>query len=71
MVALHEGIKMSTPKNRKGRTLNESKDAHLDIHLNVGQAKAINLLVKSGLWGNTAAACTMRLIDDGILRHSK
>lgn len=58
-------------KNRKGRTLNESKDAHLDIHLNVGQAKAINALVLRGTFGNTAAECARRLIDDGILRHSK
>lgn len=56
-------------KSREGRTLREDKDACLYLGLNAGQVKGINALVKSGLWGNTAAECARRLIDDGLLRH--
>lgn len=61
---------MKSKTQPKGRTLSE-EGAEIFIRLNAGQIKGINALVASGLWGNKAAECVRRLIDDGLLRHAK
>lgn len=54
---------------RKGRTLNANRDQDVCIGLNAAQAKAINALIATGLWGNTAAECVRRLMDYGLIHN--
>lgn len=51
-----------------GRTLQTETDSGIAFHLNPKQAEAINELLATGFWGNTAADCCRRLIDEMLRR---
>lgn len=51
----------------QSRPLSEERDAELLLKLNGPQTKRINTLLATGLWGNTASQCAMRLLDSALI----